>query len=709
MRNVGVLLLGLGLFVHLNYAVAAPLDNWHWRNPLPNGNPLTNPHQLNGVVFDGAKFVAVGASGVVSISTDTTNWVESATATTNDLYAVAYGGGKFVAVGSGGVIESSVDGATWVLQNSGITYPLDAVTYAKGKFVVVGGVFANRFLATNGVAVISSADAANWTPATSGLTGAVAIAGSSTGFVALPGSAIGTPYTPNQAFFSSDGLTWTSTALTAPGSVFSGAQLNNAIVAAWNGSFYVGSSRYATSMSADMFIFTSTDGTTWATNVLGNAYTGAWGFDYDFFTAGGNCLMAVGAAENIPFIQVSFDGISWSQTNNIPYSNIQNNIGATAGAFGSGTSVMVAPANFNYSLPPIFTSTDGLNWANRQHAPVPPSGPTYTFTCIASNNGVDVVCSGNLFAISSNGLSYAVASNTPALASVTTFGNQFVGVGNGGTVYVSTNGLAWTQRTSATANNLHGVTVGNGLLVAVGDAGTVQTSASGLVWTIRTSGTSLALNSIIYSNGLFVAVGQQGTVLTSPDGLTWTGQYSGVLSNLVSVAYGSAGFTAVGSGGAIVTSPDGINWIQQNPGLSVVLESVSFGNGYYLAVGNNSAAVSSPDGVNWTLRKLGATGGQNFYGTSFISNRFEVVGANGAILESDPIAPLFNLQIGRQAAQNSFQMFATPGTSYRLQGCTSLSLSNWADLATFNNAPGIMRWTNGETSYNQRYFRLVSP
>ena len=56
------------LLLNLGCALAAPLDNWYWRNPLPNGNPQLSPQQLNGIVFAGGKFVAVGASGVVSIS-----------------------------------------------------------------------------------------------------------------------------------------------------------------------------------------------------------------------------------------------------------------------------------------------------------------------------------------------------------------------------------------------------------------------------------------------------------------------------------------------------------------------------------------------------------------------------------------------------------------------------------------------------------------
>jgi hypothetical protein len=71
-----------------------PLDNWHWRNPLPQGNPL---------------------------------------------YGVTYGNGIYVAVGSNGTIVTSADGITWTSRTSDTSYSLSEVAYGNGTFVVVGG------------------------------------------------------------------------------------------------------------------------------------------------------------------------------------------------------------------------------------------------------------------------------------------------------------------------------------------------------------------------------------------------------------------------------------------------------------------------------------------------------------------------------------------------------------------------------------------
>ena len=685
MKTCWFLKIGLGFALISFTTFATPLDNWLWRNPLPNGNPQPGPHTLYGITFANGKFVGVGDSGVASVSSDATNWTEYATATANKLNGIAYVNGLFLAVGDGGAVETSADGTNWTLRTSSTTNSLTAVAYANGKYVAVGG-----------SVIITSPDAVNWSSAVSGLSGATGLSGGSSGFVAIAGD--------NQVFSSSNGSTWTGQTLTAPGSSFNGAILRNTIVTYANGVYLIGSYRYATSLSVDRFIFNSSDGHFWTTNVIGNSGFGFGGFPYNFFVVGNGNVIAAGTIY-VPFLQFSTDGVNWTITNNLPDTNEQG----SAGAYGNGTYVIIAPTNPTYTLPPIFTSTDGLTWTNRQHAPPSPTGPTGNFRSIAFSNGVYAVAVSNSIVRSTNGLVYLTVSNSPALSSVITYSNGFVGVGSSGNIYVSSDGLSWTQRNSGTANNLHGITAGGGLLVAVGDNGAIQTSSTGTIWTSRTSGTSLPLYGVAYSNGLFVTVGQLGTVLASPDGIAWTGQDSGQLTNLLSVACGSAGFVAVGPGGTILTSPDGVNWTKQNSGTLGTLESISFGNGYYLATGDGAVVLTSSDGITWTPRNVSATGGQNLYGSAFLNGRFDIVGSGGTVIESDTIAPLFDVQIHRGSGQNGFSIFATPGSTFRIQACTNLSAPDWIDVATFSNVSGITLWTNASTGFIQRFYRVVSP
>jgi hypothetical protein len=244
------------------------------------------PPTLYGIVFTNGDFVAVGDSGIVSISADSTNWTESQTATTNTLNAIIYANGMFLAVGNGGAVETSADGTNWVLRASGTANSLAAVAFANGKYVAVGG----------GV-VITSPDAVNWSSTVSGLSGAMGVAGGSAGFVAVAGSGA-------QAFFSPDGSTWTNQTLTAAGSSWSGVGLQNQIVTYANGVYLIASWRYASSMSFDQFIFRSTDGTNWTANFVENAFGNAWPI-YNFFMVGNGMVVASGMFPGPPFLQFS--------------------------------------------------------------------------------------------------------------------------------------------------------------------------------------------------------------------------------------------------------------------------------------------------------------------------------------------------------------------------------------------------------------------
>ena len=518
------LLAWVGLMLSLSSVSAGPLDNWHWRNPLPNG---THAFTMNGIVFATGNFVAVGTEGGASISTDGTNWIESATATPNNLNAIAYAAGQFVAVGDGGVVETSADGVHWVLQRSGTTSSLSGVAYGNGKFVAVGD-----------SAIIASPNAVDWTPALSGLTGAKRVAGGPDGFVAVA--------TSPQAYYSADGLVWTSQTFTVTAPPTHGAQLLNQIVTYWNGHFMIGGSlaTVPNGNQVEMYLFSSADGHNWSTNDIGSEPTQGY-FKYDFFMIGSNGVMAAGMAGHSPFLQFSSDGTRWTQSNNSAFNTLVNIVSLTAGAYGNGSFVCFRPGEVYVTgwQAQVFTSTDSITWTSH---PYPPVGPTPIFRSIAYNNGNYVVAAGilglnavgNYVAISSNGSPHTIVSNTPALTSVIAFSNGFVGLA--GTIYLSDDGLSWTRQNSATASTLMGVVAGNGLLVAVDINGGIQTSATGTNWTRRVSGTSASLYSVIGSNGIFVAVGEQGTVLTSPDGIHWAGQHSGQLNDLLAVTFAGA-------------------------------------------------------------------------------------------------------------------------------------------------------------------------
>lgn len=81
-------------------------------------------------------------------------WQAKTSGVSGILYSVAYGNGKYVAVGaSGNILVSTDEGATWTAETSGVSKNLNAVTYSNGVFVAVGA---------SGTVVISSGDG-TWT------------------------------------------------------------------------------------------------------------------------------------------------------------------------------------------------------------------------------------------------------------------------------------------------------------------------------------------------------------------------------------------------------------------------------------------------------------------------------------------------------------------------------------------------------------------
>ncbi|HXB58207.1 MAG TPA: hypothetical protein VNU95_01505 [Candidatus Acidoferrales bacterium] len=339
-----------GILLFCGQALAGPLDNWTWRNPLPNGNPVVGTNVLDSVVFTNGNFYAVGFLGTVASSSDGRFWTEYPSATTNQLTQIIYAGGQFVAVGNNGTIETSTDAVNWVLQTSGVPNNLVSLAYANGIYLTCGG-----------GQVLTSPDAVNWTftPITK-FRNLGAVAGSSFGFVGINGS--------TNVYFSTDGMNWTTNGLTASGSVFNNESLVPQIVTYADGLFLVGAYRHATSESANAYIFSSPDGTHWTANLVGNFFTGFSEFFYNFFMTGSNDVIAAGeigpSGPATSFLQFSTNGLNWTQVNGLPGTFPQG----YGGAYGNGTYVILG-----YSS--LYVSPDSLNWTNYPYVSSLSAGP----------------------------------------------------------------------------------------------------------------------------------------------------------------------------------------------------------------------------------------------------------------------------------------------------------------------------------------------
>ncbi|MBK7051062.1 MAG: hypothetical protein IPH54_09885 [Rhodoferax sp.] len=220
-----------------------------------------------------------------------------------------------------------------------------------------------------------------------------------------------------------------------------------------------------------------------------------------------------------------------------------------------------------------------------------------------------------------------------------TYGRIFLATGNNGTLYSSTDGLAWGVVSSGTASNLNGSTFFVNYKV-VGDGGLILTSNDAVLWTTQTSGTTQNLNAIA-SNfyNLHVAVGANGTILTSPDAVTWTTATSPTTQHLYGITYGGGSWVAVGAAGTVLKSSDGVNWALSASGSSMDLTDVAFGGASlsttaidaFVVVGASGTLLRSPDGVVWTPLTLPVS--VDLKAVTF-GSQFVTVGAAGKVLTS---------------------------------------------------------------------------
>ena len=264
---------------------------------------------------------------------------------------------------------------------------------------------------------------------------------------------------------------------------------------------------------------------------------------------------------------------------------------------------------------------------------------------------------------------------TANLWSVAFAANQWIAVGEQGTILTSPDGTAWTTRSSGFLTRwIVSVGYGAGTWTAVGESGLILTSADAITWTPRTSGTTARLNGVAYGGGRWMIVAESGELLTSADSITWSklspstdrlrglvfayGQFvitgdNGLVRTTIdatdyaakalpggffveSVTYARRAFVAVGEDGYAITSSDATTWTTLASGTTAYLRGITFFNGQFIAVGTAGAIVTTPaPGSTWTARVSSSTATLTAVAASDAS--VITVGSGGTILRSVPV------------------------------------------------------------------------
>ncbi len=117
---------------------ASSPDGKTWAKHENSGN-YRDVGVLNG------RFLAVGDSGLMTLSRDGLEWTAIASPKKLDLRSVAVGGGTMIVVGDSGLVLHQSDTSTWVAVESGVRTSFSAVAWDGNRFLAIGdsGVVAN--------------------------------------------------------------------------------------------------------------------------------------------------------------------------------------------------------------------------------------------------------------------------------------------------------------------------------------------------------------------------------------------------------------------------------------------------------------------------------------------------------------------------------------------------------------------------------------
>lgn len=185
-------------------------------------------------------------------------------------------------------------------------------------------------------------------------------------------------------------------------------------------------------------------------------------------------------------------------------------------------------------------------------------------------------------------------------------GGRLIAVGEGGSIWETSDRQTWSTPRSAVLADLTSVAAGNGVVVAVGVAGTVLRSDAAGIWTTELSGTVADFTSVTYGNGMFVAVGKSGVAVYSSDGRTWLAWPSGQTATLNRVAWNGTAFMACGAEGLLLKALPGQEWsVVTNPwtGYDEIRALVGKGAGWIIGSSrlySPECSLNSADGITWS-------------------------------------------------------------------------------------------------------------
>lgn len=507
---------------------------------------LANPQGIMHLIRAGTKWAAITRGQVqgqqaydLHTSSDGVTWSKLGSVPQSaDLFihSVLWTGTGYVLGGShaanpgdnsNAFLMGTTDGTAWTtseLTSSGDPDSITSLTIIGSTWVAVGG--DKCYKSTN--------QGATWTRST---------IGTNVSSVVSTGSRLIAVGHTTRAFSTNQGTTWTTgsdTTLYYPNALTWDATSAKAIAVGDGGT-----------------IASSSDGVTWTK--LAPQLPASASLNDAFTTVAANTTGTLVAANNQGYLYASTNGGTTWTPNAVPGSRMN------ALAWDSAHSVFIAVGEDGV----IQTSANGTAWTSSSS---PFTGEVLYGVAASGGTVVAVGDDGGQNGIihvstdgGSNWSTIVPGFFQPVLRTVIRGGALWVAMGDAGTVFTSTNGLAWTQRLlglNAEPLDFRSVAHNGSLFVAVGggDYGSFNyyTSPNGTTWTKRSLNTFLSCSAVIWTGSLFVigSDNMQTPLRTSPNGLAWTNAVSPTANTIYAFALDSSHsqLVAVGGNSVVITS-----------------------------------------------------------------------------------------------------------------------------------------------------------
>ncbi len=641
----------------LALTIPDPLLEWTQRGASVTSNAL------NGAIYAGGKFVAVGDASTILTSADAITWTAASAPTANNFYralahngtrfvvvgpgpsatdrgaaaysddgvtwtaatlpankgsifGVAAGAGRFVAVGETGRIYTSTDGTSWTDTVSPVTTSLVSVEYANSLFVATG--VSGR--------ILTSSDGIDWTNRSVATANSLAT-------VTYHGGAWYASSATLECFTSTDAVAWTriSTAgrpnntlrLMSTSGVLFAATANGSIALTEQPRNWV-THQITTAASTSFFGATEGRGTLVLVGSRGLIYTASAGtpsaapIPAPALRLEGDSLKVSVGKKNI----ISASGAGFARlelyANGIKVSEISGAGGAfnwTPAAIGSYTLVVRGVAASGESgVSETYAAQAGVpRWNWRNPAPV---GVDLNGAVRADGKWWLVGRSGAIVTLTDGGVFERVDFPTTQNLTGITYGNgqfvvsaNYVDLASGediGPIWTSKDGYNWTLATdpALAGRSINFISYAQDKWLIANVSGILFTSSNGVTWTRQDTGLTTSIRAATFGNNTWVAVGSSGKIITSPDGARWTERTSGITTELAGVAFNNGVFVVAGAGGVILRSTDGVTWTRPSSGVTVALNGVGVVGGSFVAAGDTGVTIFSPDGTAWTRSSM---------------------------------------------------------------------------------------------------------